>query len=156
MGSNPIVPIMNYDIERQHLEAGDQIVCLKPDANQRVQLLTVESQQGDRVSFANGTWLSVAELCSGRYALVLKINKHTIKAKYDPSYGGERLCYCGHSYERHFDGYEGDAHVGCKYCRCNVFGDRDDESAKAAWEAQWGNTPEEVRENLEYHSQFFD
>jgi len=30
-------------------------------------------------------------------------------------------CKCGHSYERHFDPYEGGAHVGCKYCDCGRF-----------------------------------
>lgn len=40
---------------------------------------------------------------------------------YDPSYGDEKLCQCGHPYERHFDGYEGNAHVGCKYCECRIF-----------------------------------
>lgn len=35
---------------------------------------------------------------------------------YDPSYGDQRLCLCGHTYERHFDGYEDGAPVGCKYC----------------------------------------
>ena len=28
---------------------------------------------------------------------------------------------CGHEYSRHFDGYEGDRMVGCKYCSCMDF-----------------------------------
>lgn len=40
---------------------------------------------------------------------------------YDSSFGNERLCACGHTYERHFDGYENNAPVGCKYCLCHVW-----------------------------------
>ena len=28
---------------------------------------------------------------------------------------------CGHSYGRHFDPFEGDREVGCKYCSCETF-----------------------------------
>lgn len=28
---------------------------------------------------------------------------------------------CGHPYHRHFDPYEGDREVGCKYCPCEAF-----------------------------------
>jgi len=28
---------------------------------------------------------------------------------------------CGHAYGRHFDPFEGDRAVGCKYCNCMVF-----------------------------------
>lgn len=37
-------------------------------------------------------------------------------APYDPNYGDDRLCKCGHPYYRHFDTYEDMAPVGCKYC----------------------------------------
>ena len=40
---------------------------------------------------------------------------------YNPHYGDERICKCGHPYHRHFDGYEGNAPVGCKYCDCRTF-----------------------------------
>lgn len=40
---------------------------------------------------------------------------------YDPNFGDERECRCGHPYYRHFDGYENNAAVGCKYCSCRVF-----------------------------------
>ena len=40
---------------------------------------------------------------------------------YDKNYGDDKLCECGHQYHRHFDGYEGMAAVGCKYCECGVF-----------------------------------
>lgn len=38
--------------------------------------------------------------------------------KYNPKYGDNRICQCGHSYERHFDPYEDDVACGCKYCDC--------------------------------------
>lgn len=41
--------------------------------------------------------------------------------EYNPEYGDEKLCKCGHSYYRHFDSYEGMAPVGCKYCQCDEF-----------------------------------
>jgi hypothetical protein len=40
---------------------------------------------------------------------------------YNPNYGDDRLCKCGHPYYRHFDTYEKMAVVGCKYCQCNYF-----------------------------------
>jgi hypothetical protein len=40
---------------------------------------------------------------------------------YNPDYGDLRICNCGHHYYRHFDGYEGNAPVGCKYCKCSTF-----------------------------------
>lgn len=40
---------------------------------------------------------------------------------YNPEYGDTRICKCGHHYYRHFDGYEDDAPVGCKYCQCGTF-----------------------------------
>lgn len=41
--------------------------------------------------------------------------------EYNPEYGDDRLCKCGHSYYRHFDSYGGMAPVGCKYCQCDEF-----------------------------------
>lgn len=44
-----------------------------------------------------------------------------IKHKFNPNYGDERECECGHSYYRHFDSYEDMSPVGCKYCGCYHF-----------------------------------
>lgn len=41
--------------------------------------------------------------------------------KYNPKYGDDRICKCGHSYYRHFDSYENMEPVGCKYCECMGF-----------------------------------
>lgn len=43
------------------------------------------------------------------------------EAVYNPAYGGGRKCMCGHPYERHFDGYDENRAVGCKYCTCHHF-----------------------------------
>ena len=41
--------------------------------------------------------------------------------KYTKNYGDDRICECGHSYYRHFDTYENMRPVGCKYCSCYRF-----------------------------------
>jgi len=41
--------------------------------------------------------------------------------KYNPKYGDDRVCKCGHSYYRHFDTYEDMETCGCKYCGCFDF-----------------------------------
>jgi hypothetical protein len=40
---------------------------------------------------------------------------------YNPKYGDDRICVCGHPYYRHFDTYENMDPVGCKYCGCPSF-----------------------------------
>lgn len=53
----------------------------------------------------------------------LKETKIEIKTeyKYNPKYGDDRICECGHPYYRHFDTYEQMDPVGCKYCECGKF-----------------------------------
>ena len=41
--------------------------------------------------------------------------------RYNPLYGDDRVCECGHSYYRHFDTYEDMYPIGCKYCECRTF-----------------------------------
>lgn len=45
----------------------------------------------------------------------------TIEYRYNPKYGDDRMCTCGHAYYRHFDSYDNMENVGCKYCYCNDF-----------------------------------
>jgi len=42
---------------------------------------------------------------------------------YNPKFGDDRVCKCGHTYERHFDLHEevDEQDVGCKYCNCSTF-----------------------------------
>lgn len=45
---------------------------------------------------------------------------------YNPNYGDDRICECGHSYYRHFDSWEEMEPVGCKYCDCYEFVELED------------------------------
>jgi hypothetical protein len=38
-------------------------------------------------------------------------------AEYNPNYGDDKRCLCGHTYYRHFDSYDEMAPIGCKYCQ---------------------------------------
>lgn len=44
-----------------------------------------------------------------------------VKEEYNPEFGDNKLCICGHPYYRHFDPYEDMYPVGCKYCNCHKF-----------------------------------
>jgi hypothetical protein len=55
----------------------------------------------------------------------LLIERTVVERKYNPAYGDERVCECGHPYHRHFDGYEDNAPVGCKYCNCWDFKEKE-------------------------------
>lgn len=41
--------------------------------------------------------------------------------EYDPNFGDDNICKCGHAYYRHFDTYDDMEPVGCKYCDCITF-----------------------------------
>lgn len=50
------------------------------------------------------------------------IKEVTIKERhYNPEYGDNRICECGHTYYRHFDSWDEMRPVGCKYCNCFTF-----------------------------------
>lgn len=51
----------------------------------------------------------------------IKSISEVVEFKYNPNYGDDRICICGHSYYRHFDPYEEMEAVGCKYCGCSEF-----------------------------------
>lgn len=63
----------------------------------------------------NGTWDSFEE------PPYLLSSVTEVIRKYNPKYGDNRICECGHSYERHFDTYDDMEVVGCKYCECETF-----------------------------------
>ena len=43
------------------------------------------------------------------------------KKEYNPKFDSDAVCECGHAYYRHFDSYENNEPVGCKYCSCYHF-----------------------------------
>jgi hypothetical protein len=48
-------------------------------------------------------------------------------SKYNPTYGDDRECVCGHTYYRHFDWSEDMCPTGCKYCGCFDFNEKEEE-----------------------------
>lgn len=51
----------------------------------------------------------------------LKKERIVVEYCYNPDYGDDILCTCGHVYYRHFDTYEDMQACGCKYCECYTF-----------------------------------
>lgn len=41
------------------------------------------------------------------------------RSNYNPNFGDDRMCECGHPYYRHFDWMDDNIAVGCKYCGCS-------------------------------------
>lgn len=56
----------------------------------------------------------------------LEVHSIETTRNYNPDYGDDRICKCGHPYYRHFDTYEGMSPVGCKYCGCYTFVEKAD------------------------------
>jgi hypothetical protein len=52
------------------------------------------------------------------YFTIIKVET---ELKYNPDFGDDRICECGHTYYRHFDSYEHMDACGCKYCECYIF-----------------------------------
>lgn len=51
----------------------------------------------------------------------IEVTVTEVVRKYNPNYGDDRTCICGHSYYRHFGSYEDMYPCGCKYCDCHDF-----------------------------------
>lgn len=62
-----------------------------------------------------------ATLVSSPDAPYLEYEYTVRERKYNPNYGDNRMCVCGHPYHRHFDSYEDNEPVSCKYCDCDTF-----------------------------------
>lgn len=82
----------------------------------------------------------------GSLTMELKILEEKVKEikpyvneSYNPNYGDNRLCKCGHTYERHFDSYDNMYPVGCKYCGCTKFE-----------EMRWADLSNEAKNVLEW------
>lgn len=50
-----------------------------------------------------------------------RVKVEGVMKQYNPHYGDNKICRCGHTYYRHFDGYDSMAPIGCKYCACDEF-----------------------------------
>jgi hypothetical protein len=73
-------------------------------------------------SDGDGEWIDVSsedDAITYRYRRQIQILQRG-ETTYDPNFGDDRECECGHTYYRHFDGYENNR-PGCKYCDCYVF-----------------------------------
>lgn len=70
---------------------------------------------------ANGVWLT--KYIDPKYIIqqpYIKVGKYS-RMRYNPYYGDNRKCECGHAYVRHFDSYHNMYPCGCKYCSCREF-----------------------------------
>lgn len=76
----------------------------------------------DDICFIPLNFLSKAEFNDEPYLYKSRIR---IEKKYNPNYGDDRICKCGHPYYRHFDPYEDNNPVGCKYCQCGTFREKE-------------------------------
>lgn len=57
---------------------------------------------------------------SGPY-IVYSVIRTSVARTINKGYNQNAVCECGHPYHRHFDGYEDNRPVGCKYCDCYIF-----------------------------------
>ena len=76
-----------------------------------------------------------------------------IHRRYNPNYGNNRLCICGHVYYRHFDSYTDMENVGCKYCSCGDFKEFAGEYSVIDTFVR-ENAPEKYKELQENRAQF--
>lgn len=83
----------------------------------------------DKIYDDNGNEIISEEVIGSDKSAYLEVTrtvKYTTK-KYNPKYGDNRLCVCGHEYYRHFDSWEDMYPCGCKYCSCGHFREDDGE-----------------------------
>ena len=89
-------------------------------------ILTSEKFNDAIKGFVKNTPLDVKNM---PYLTNVETKTTTVK-KYNPDYGDDRICKCGHPYYRHFDTYDAMAIVGCKYCQCYYFEEKKDKKKK--------------------------
>lgn len=71
---------------------------------------------------------------------------------YNPNYGNDRICVCGHPYYRHFDPFEpkNEQDVGCKYCFCDSFKEASPaQMLRRQWMELLGCSDDEMSESLD-------
>lgn len=78
-------------------------------------------------------------------------SKLKVIEEYNPNYGDDKECICGHPYYRHFDTYENMSPIGCKYCHCYQFVDAKTLNIQTKLECHSGTTYEEIWEFLNQH-----
>ena len=71
--------------------------------------------------------------------------------KYNPNYGDDRECICGHPYYRHFDTYEEMAPIGCKYCICGTFVDASTLTVESKLQCHSGTTYKQIWDFVNQH-----
>lgn len=74
--------------------------------------------------------------------------------EYNPDYGDNRVCICGHSYYRHFDSYNDMENTGCKYCLCTEFIEKEVKVVMTDVEKRIEKKEEELKELLEEKNEF--
>lgn len=82
------------------------------ELNTKEELCEIKNKWGRKIK---------AKLISTPNSPYLEYEYKEIIRKYNPKYGDDRVCICGHTYYRHFDSWEDMADCGCKYCGCNNF-----------------------------------
>ena len=91
--------------------------------NKRNYFIEIVDDYGDHRQFTKADRVSATYRKAGKDDPYREIVLEVIGVlkEYNPDYGDDRLCECGHAYYRHFDSWEGMAPVGCKYCKCDEF-----------------------------------
>lgn len=81
-----------------------------------------------------------------KYEPIIKVIR-----EYNPNYGDDKKCICGHPYYRHFDTYEKMSVVGCKYCQCGIFVDASTLKVEAELICHSGTTYNEIWDFINQH-----
>lgn len=76
----------------------------------------------DGVEMVNG---NLPNIDQSAYIITKKVVE---ERHYNPTFGDNKECECGHEYYRHFDSYELMDAVGCKYCGCSNFIEKKEET----------------------------
>jgi len=93
-------------------------------------MLKLEHLIAERVRHENQVRDLAQQVAATKEQLSKAMKLETASFVYDPKFGDDRVCQCGHPYYRHFDSHEDMAPVGCKYCQCERFVEKTDGEGK--------------------------